>query len=113
MKARIFVETCELPDGLAVDVALEELLYEIVESKPDHHENETFDVCIIDKGSVFTVMVKSKGPLHNPIYKYTDDTLMNIDDSNLRMAILSRVCKNINHKYMNGVNCIYLNYNRA
>ena len=27
-------------------------------------------------------------------------------------AILSRVCKNINHKYMNGVNCIYLNYHR-
>ena len=28
-------------------------------------------------------------------------------------AILSRVCKNINHKYMNGVNCIYLNFNRT
>ena len=28
-------------------------------------------------------------------------------------AILSRVCKNINHKYMNGVNCIYLNFYRA
>lgn len=47
------------------------------------------------------------------IDKLGADTLMNIDDSNLRMAILSRVCKNINHKYMNGVNCIYLNYNRA
>jgi hypothetical protein len=38
---------------------------------------------------------------------------MDIDDSDLRQAILSRVCKNINHKYMNGVNCIYLNFNRT
>jgi hypothetical protein len=32
---------------------------------------------------------------------------------NQRGAILSRVCKNIDHKYMNGINCIYLNYNRS
>ena len=31
---------------------------------------------------------------------------------NLRRAVLSRLCKNINHKYMNGINCIYLNYSR-
>lgn len=30
----------------------------------------------------------------------------------MRRAILSRVCKQINHKYMNGINCIYLNYSR-
>ena len=30
----------------------------------------------------------------------------------MRLAILSRVCKNINHKYMNGINCIYLNFYR-
>ena len=52
-------------------------------------DNETFDVRIIDKEKEFTVVVKSKCPLRNPIYK-----------------------KNINHKYMNGINCIYLNYNR-
>ena len=91
---------------------MEELLYEIVESNTDHKENKTSDVRIIDKEPVFTVVVKSKGPLRNPIYKYPDDKLINIDDSNLRLAILSRVCKHINHKYMNGINCIYLNYNR-
>ena len=40
------------------------------------------------------------------------DKLMNIDSSDMRLAILSRVCKNINHKYMNGINCIYLNFYR-
>ena len=108
-----FVEACELPDGLAVDVALEELLYEIVESDTGHKDNETFDVHIIDKDPVFTVVVKSKGPLRNPIYKYSDDKLIHINGSNMRLAILSRVCKHINHKYMNGVNCIYLNFYRA
>ena len=109
-----FVEACELPDGLAVDMALEELLYEVVETHEPQtsKENETFDVRIIDKENEFTVVVKSKGPLRNPIYKYTDDELADIDDRKLRGAILSRVCKNINHKYMNGINCIYLNYSR-
>jgi hypothetical protein len=109
-----FVEACELEDGIAVDVALEELLYEIIETHDQNtsKENETFDVRIIDKETAFTVVVKSKGPLRNPIYRLSDDELMDIDDSNLRRAILSRVCKNINHKYMNGINCIYLNYYR-
>jgi hypothetical protein len=110
-----FVETCELPDGMAVDMALEELLYEIVETHEPHgsKDNETFDVRIIDKEKEFTVVVKSKGPIRNPIYKYSDEELADIDENNLRRAILSRLCKNINHKYMNGINCIYLNYKRS
>ena len=111
-QVRPFVEACELPDGLAVDIALEELVYEIVETNSDRRPDETFDVRIIDKETVFTVVLKSKGPLRNPIYKYSDSDVMNIEDHNLRRAILSRVCKNISHKYMNGINCIYLNYHR-
>ena len=111
-QVRPFVEACELPDGMAVDMALEELVYEIVETNSDRRPDKTFDVRIIDKEAVFTVVLKSKGPLRNPIYKYSDSDVMNIEDHNLRRAILSRVCKNISHKYMNGINCIYLNYHR-
>ena len=75
-------------------------------------KDETFDVRIIDKENVFTVVLKSKGPLFNPIYKYTDSEIRSIDGNNMRRAILSRACKNINYKYMNGINCIYLNYYR-
>lgn len=113
VKVKPFVQACELDSGIVARVALEELLYEIVESNTDRKANESFDVHIIDKKTAFTVVVKSKGPLQNPIYKYSNDNLMDIDDSDLRQAILSRVCKNINHKYMNGVNCIYLNFNRT
>ena len=110
-----FIQACELPDGLAVDMALEELLYEIVETHEPQKskEDETFDVRIIDKEKEFTVVVKSKGPLRNPLYKYSDEEIMDMDENNLRRAILSRLCKNINHKYMNGINCIYLNYSRT
>ena len=110
-----FIQACELPDGLAVDMALEELLYEIVETHEmqTSKEDENFDVRIIDKEKEFTVVVKSKGPLRNPIYKFNDEELMDMDENNLRRAILSRLCKNINHKYMNGINCIYLNYSRT
>ena len=107
-----FIEACELPDGFAVDVALEELLYEIMETHETSNEDETFDVRIIDKEKELTVVVKSKGPLRNPLYKYSDDEIMDMDENNLRRAILSRLCKNINHKYMNGINCIYMNFCR-
>ena len=107
-----FIEACELPDGFAVDVALEELLYEIMETHETSDENETFDVRIIDKEKELTVVVKSKGPLRNPLYKYSDEEIMDMDENNLRRAILSRLCKNINHKYMNGINCIYMNFYR-
>ena len=40
------------------------------------------------------------------------EDVMNLDRNNMRRAVLTRVCKDINHKYMNGINCIYLNYNR-
>ena len=114
-QVRPFVGACELKDGMAVDVALEELLYEVVETHEEqaNKKNETFDVRIIDKENVFTIVVKSKGPLRNPIYKYSDEELPNISERDLRGAILSRLCKNIDHKYMNGINCIYLNYNRT
>ena len=107
-----FIEACELPDGFAVDVALEELLYEIMETHETSDEDETFDVRIIDKEKELTVVVKSKGPLRNPLYKYSDEEIMDMDENNLRRAILSRLCKNINHKYMNGINCIYMNFSR-
>ena len=112
-KVHPFVEACELKDSMAVDVALEELLYEIVETNPDRKPDETFDVRIIDKEKAFTVVLKSKGPLRNPIYKYEDSELENLDKNSFRRAILSRVCKNMNFKYMNGINCIYLNYYRS
>ena len=113
-KVRPFIDMCEVKDGLAVDIALEELLYEIIETHDvqTSKEKDTFDVRIIDKADMFTIVVKSKGPLRNPIYRYTDSEVMDIDEDNLRRAILSRVCKHINHKYMNGINCIYLNYKR-
>jgi len=61
-QVRPFIEACELPDGMAVDMALEELVYEIVETNTDRKPDETFDVRIIDKETVFTVLLKSKGP---------------------------------------------------
>ena len=87
-------------------------LYEIVETHTSRRKDEAFDVHIIDKETIFTVVLKSKGPLRNPIFKYVDEDVMNLDRNNMRRDVLTRVCKDINHKYMNGINCIYLNYNR-
>ena len=109
-----FIQACELNCGITVRVALEELLYEIVETHTKHSSraDETFDVHVIDKEDVFMVVLKSKGPLRNPIFKYADSEVMNLEKNDMRRAVLSRVCNDINYKYMNGINCIYLNYKK-
>ena len=57
-----FVEACELEDGISVEVALEELLYEIVENHIDHKDNETFDIRIIDKAPSSRWWSRAKDP---------------------------------------------------
>ena len=112
-KANPFIELCELKDGVPATIALEELAYEMVDANPNRHPNETFDVRVIDKEDVFIVILKSKGKPYNPIYKYENEDVMNIEDADMRRAVLSRVCQDINYKYMNGINCVYLNYRRS
>ena len=85
---------------------------DLVTTNAGRRPNETFDVRITDKEAIFTVVLKSKGPLRNPIYKYTGSEVMNLNSSSLRRAVMARMCNDINHKYMNGINCIYLNYYR-
>ena len=111
-KVKPFVKACELDCGIAARVAIEELVHEIMETNAGRKPEETFDVRIIDKETVFTAVLKSKGPLRNPIYKYTDDEIMDLDRRDMRRAVMTRMCNDINHKYMNGINCIYLNYTR-
>ena len=111
-KVKPFVKACELDCGISARVAIEELVHEIVETNACRKPEETFDVRIIDKETVFTAVLKSKGPLRNPIYKYTDDEIMDLDRRDMRRAVMTRMCNDINHKYMNGINCIYLNYTR-
>ena len=107
-----FIQACELKEGLSVEIALEELLYEVIEADSKHKPNETFDLRIVDTVDKFTIVVKSKGTPLNPIYKYANSEIETIDNNNFRRAILTRLCDDITHKYMNGINCIYLNYQR-
>ena len=39
-----------------------------------------------------TAVLKSKGPLRNPIYKYTDDEIMDLDRRDMRRAVMTRMC---------------------
>ena len=107
-----FIQACELKEGISVEMALEELLYEVIESDTKHKPKETFDLRIVDTADKFTIVVKSKGTPLNPIYKYANSEIETIDSNDFRRAILSRLCDDITHKYMNGINCIYLNYQR-
>lgn len=104
------MRSCELRDGIMVDVALEELLYEVVEANGQRKKGECFDIRIVDTEERFYIVLKSKGAPHNPVYRYEDCEAESLDSGNIRQAVLSRVCRDITYKYMNGVNCIYLSY---
>ena len=84
----------------------------MVESHTNRKPNETFDLRIVDTANKFTIVLKSKGAPLNPIYKYANSEIEMIDGNDYRRAILTRLCDDITHKYMNGINCIYLNYQR-
>ena len=69
--------------------------------------------CELDSGIAARVAIEELVyEIRNPIYKYTGSEVMNLNSSSLRRAIMARMCNDINHKYMNGINCIYLNYYR-
>lgn len=109
-KVQPFIEACELNEGILVSVALEELVYDIVDNNPNRDSNEFFDVRIIDKEEHFMIVLKSKGKPYNPLYKYESKNIEEVEEDNLRKMLLNAACKSINHKYINGINCIYLNY---
>lgn len=109
-----FIDTFKLPRKLHVSVhhCLEELMCNEVEMARFTQKEGTFDIIVNNQKDKISMIVKDVGKPYNPVIKYLPDNLEDITQSQLSMMLVNRFCQDVNYKYMNGVNYLYLNFEK-
>lgn len=109
-----FLERYKLPRKLHLNLyhCLEELMYNEVEMARLTQKNGTFDISVNNQEDKLSIIIKDVGKPYNPIVKYIPNHIDDVDESQLSMLLVNGLCENINYKYMNGVNCLYLNFEK-
>lgn len=97
---------------LAIEHCLEELMRNEVEMAHYTKKVGTFDISMNDQEDKIYIIIKDAGKPYNPITKYIPNTIDDVDESKLSMLLVNSLCKNLTYKYMNGVNCLYLNFEK-
>ncbi len=110
-----FLGICELDHSLYYKVAscLEELTYNLISMTENTGKIGWFDLRVVDDGNKITITMKDDGEPYNPILKYNPSENYNADDANYALIILNAFCTDLNYKYMNGINCVYMNFKYA
>jgi anti-sigma regulatory factor (Ser/Thr protein kinase) len=88
---------------------LEEIMFHLYNMGVHEKKQGTFDVSIIDQPERFSIIVKDVGKAYNPLVSYRPGLLDNIDEEQIGMIMVQSLCDEINYKYANGLNCLYLN----
>lgn len=109
-----FVDRCNLSRKLHMNIqhCLEELMYNEVEMASLTKKKGTFDISVNNQEDKISVIIKDVGKPYNPTIKYIPNHIDDVDESQLAMLVVHSLCKNVTYKYMNGVNCIYLNFEK-
>ena len=113
--AQEFVRGLGLDETLAgnVNLCLEEVVYNELEMRKTVKKKTSFDVNISNQEERLTVIVKDVGQAYNPSVEYQmPETADDLDERQLNMMIVRGICHEINYQYMNGLNCLYLNFNK-
>jgi len=93
----------------AVEHSLEEVMVNQYEMGVKEHKEGTFDVNVVDEPERFTIIVKDAGKAYNPLVSFKPDNLEDVDEDLLSMMMIQGICDEVNYKYLNGINCLYLN----
>lgn len=104
-----------LPDGpmvRKVSQCLEEVMVNELNMAEASGKRGTFDVMVVNQKERLTVIVKDVGKAYNPVVEYRPTDGSDIDESKLNMMIVTGLCQDINYKFMSGLNCLYLNFNK-
>ena len=72
----------------------------------------SFDVSVVDQPERFTIIVKDVGKPYNPLVSYQPCLHDRINDDKLDMVMVQNFCNEVNYKYQNGLNCLYLNISK-
>lgn len=111
----VFLDVCELDPSVYynIDSCLEEVTYNLIEMTKNTGKTGSFDIRVVDTCKKILITVKDDGKPYNPILKYNDGEEHSVEDVNLALVMINALCPDINYKYMNGINCVYMNFNYA
>jgi len=70
-------------------------------------------VNVVDSPERFTIIVKDVGKAYNPLVSFKPDNLEDIDEDRLSIMMIQGICDEVNYKYLNGINCLYLNIKKT
>ena len=93
----------------AIEHSLEEVMINQYEMGVKEQKTGTFDVNVVDAPERFTIIVKDVGKAYNPLVSFKPDNLEDIDEDRLSIMMIQGICDEVNYKYLNGINCLYLN----
>ena len=93
----------------AIEHSLEEVMINQYEMGVKEQKTGTFDVNVVDALERFTIIVKDVGKAYNPLVSFKPDNLEDIDEDRLSIMMIQGICDEVNYKYLNGINCLYLN----
>ena len=92
-----------------VQHVLEEIMFHLYNMGKKERKQGSFDVSIIDQSERFSIIVKDVGRAYNPLVIYQPEQHGMIEEEQIGIAIVQGLCDEINYKYANGLNCLYLN----
>lgn len=88
---------------------LEEIMFHLYGMGEKEKKQGCFDVSIIDQSERFSIIVKDVGRAYNPLVNYQPGQHDNIEKDQIGIIIVQGLCDEVNYKYANGLNCLYLN----
>ena len=88
---------------------LEEIMFHLYGMGEKEKKQGCFDVSIIDQSERFSIIVKDVGRAYNPLVSYQPGQHDNIEKDQIGIIIVQGLCDEVNYKYANGLNCLYLN----
>ena len=94
---------------LKVEHVLEEIMFHLYDMGEKEKKQGSFDVSVIDHTDRFSIIVKDVGRAYNPLLSYQPGQHDMIDSEQIGIAIVQGFCDEINYRYANGLNCLYLN----
>jgi len=114
-EVHLFLDICDLDSSVyyKIDSCIEELTYNLINMTENTGKKGSFDLRVMDDGHRIMIVVKDDGKPYNPVVKYNTDGELSAEEANLALVILNAMCPDINYKYMNGINCVYLNFEYA
>jgi len=95
-----------------IATCLEEVMLNEKEMASICEKQGTFDISLADFADRVTITVKDVGKAYNPIMKYRIGGEEEFDETKLSIIIAMGLCEDINYQYMNGLNCLYLNFKK-